>query len=163
MAGRALAAGGQHHAALVCGAQGVEQGLVVRWAGAAAVAFQQQAAYAAVQQRLHVAALDSGEERQHGEVHRLARCAVVEAGGDGCGAFAFARARQFGAGIEGLRAQLAGAGAMQQLAVEEEVHPRRRALAQYLDGAAEVGPGIAALGACRQHGTGQHHRYRQAE
>ncbi|MNF96106.1 hypothetical protein D3C84_788840 [compost metagenome] len=160
---RALAGGGQHHAAFVGRAQGIQQGLVVRGAGATAVALQHQAAHAAAEQCFHMAGGETREQRQHGQVHRLARGTVVETGRDGRGAFALAQARQHGKGIEGLRAQFAGTGTVQQLAVEEQMHARHHALAQGLDGAAQVGPGITALGTCRQHGAGQHHRHRQAE
>ncbi|MDT4850189.1 hypothetical protein FQZ97_843310 [compost metagenome] len=112
MAGRALAAGRQHHAALVGAAQHLQQRLVVRGPGAAAVAFQHHSLHATAEQCFHLAGADAGEQRQHGEVHRLAPGAVVEPGRNVRGALRFAATRQLGEGVKGLRAQLAGAGAV---------------------------------------------------
>ncbi|MNF48020.1 hypothetical protein D3C84_292390 [compost metagenome] len=163
MALGALADRRQHHAARVRLAQRGEQRLVVGGAGAAAVALQQQGLHAAGQQRLHVGGLQAGEQRQGGDIRRLAALAPGQGGRQLGSRLTVARAGDFGEGVEVLAAQLAGACAVQQMAGEVQVHAGGDAARQFGEGAEQVGPGIAAGHAGRLHGAGQQHRHAEAE
>src|SRR5690606_16360594 len=103
---RALADRRQHHPALMGSRQGCEQLGVVAGAGAAAVAFEHQPTDAAVEQSLQLSGLNAWKQRQHRQVDRLSRLAIVQFRVYRLGALTGARAWLFGEGIEPGGAQL---------------------------------------------------------
>ncbi|MNT31514.1 hypothetical protein D3C72_1673530 [compost metagenome] len=91
----------------------VEELDVVRRAGAAAVALQQQTLHAAVEYRAQLGCGEAGEQWLHGEADRLTRFAVVQLGRGGRCALAMSRALGFDEGVEGIAALLAGSGTIE--------------------------------------------------
>src|SRR3990167_10330645 len=108
-----------------------------------------------------MACLDTGIERQYGQIDRLTQLAVIDTRRNALGTRALALAWQHVEGIKGITAQLADPRAMQQLTVEIQVHAWSDAGLQRAHGAEQIAPGIAALGACRQHRAAENHRYGQ--
>ncbi|MCY1426656.1 hypothetical protein D9M71_424790 [compost metagenome] len=119
--------------------------------------------YTAAQKRLQMAGLQAREHRHDGQVDRLARVLVAQLGGNRRSPLTVTMARQRGKGIERLAAQLRRPAAMQQLTVEVQLHAIVQAAFELAQRAAQVAPGIAVCGACRQHRAGQQHRHRQAQ
>ncbi len=160
MAARALADRRQHNALAVCLAQRRDEIDVVGRPGAAAVAFQQQRLGTAGHQRLDLGRADAGIQRKHHDLRRALRQQCRRSlGCDRCQALA----RRFGEGIEGVAAQLADPRTVQQRTVEVQLHTLHLPGLQGAHGAEQIGPGVTALAAGRQHGTGEQHRYRQVE
>ena len=148
-----------HADALLAGAlQAVEEGRVVAGAGAAAEAFQDQALDAAVDQRVQLRCADAGEQWQHGNVGERLRLTIIQCFRQRADGLTAAGAVQCGKRVTAEAADFRAAGRLHQLAVEVQVHPRRQAFAQCLQGAVDVFPGIAVGYASGQHGAGEYHR-----
>ncbi len=160
MAARALADRCQYHALSVCRAQRLDEVDVVHRAGAAAIAFEQQRLSATGHQCLDLRGTDAGVQRQYRDLCRplwqQCRWAIFAC-------FGLAFARRLGKGVEGIAAQLADPRAVQQHAVEEQLHALHLTGLQRAHGAEQVGPGIAALASRGQHGAGEQHRYLKIE
>jgi len=139
------------HAVVPRTAEAGEELRVVTGSGATAIALENQALNAAVDQAIHNLGTDTGKQWQHGNIRQLPWLVVTQCGGSRNRLLATTLTRQTLERMPAKTAYLRAARRIQQLPVEVQVYARRQALAQGNQRAAEVFPGITVSCAGRKH------------